>query len=421
MRSVFDQYKQPENQLTHALACALGEDRALLTRFIKEIAGMILPNIKHLQILEQQVPGEDSSYSEEETKRRGLPDAWIHDEEGWALLIESKVQAALTKDQLHRHFRVAERRGFTDIHILVIGVNQPQFDLPHTTFQAWTDIYKWLKNQARSEWARRAAQYMEIWEGKMVAKDKAYLTDGAVTVFSGIPFGDEEPYNYSEAKRLLKLAMDELRKRKDLEHHLAMNPSGAGRGAITGKSGTSVWDLLPIKGSKLGEAFTKFPHLTLSLEHDRVVVIVIVPSGIRPVFRRNIVRLGFAGFSDLMSKVNQNLNEALKSATGAAPWVIVLQRRYPSQRSAAITDAILQYDLRTAFPGSANKRVVKTQSQWLTATYNALEHKKSNLQIAVGAIFPYKNCKAQKSPEILNYIADTWLACKPLLKVMIND
>ena len=90
MRSVFDQYKQPENQLTHALACALGEDRGLLTRFIKEIAGMIPPNIKHLQILEQQVPGEDSSYSEEETKRRGLPDAWIHDEEGWALLLQAK-------------------------------------------------------------------------------------------------------------------------------------------------------------------------------------------------------------------------------------------------------------------------------------------------------------------------------------------
>ncbi|MDO9585760.1 MAG: hypothetical protein Q7I93_04655 [Syntrophales bacterium] len=422
MRSVFDQYKQPENQLTHALACALAEDPALLARFIKEVADMATPIIKHVQILEQQVPGEDSSYSEEETERRGLPDAWIHDGESWALLIESKVQAALTKDQLKRHYRVAERRGYTDINILVIGINRPQFDLPHTTFQAWTDIYKWLKkNQARSEWARRAAQYMEIWEGKMVAKDKAYLTDGAVTVFSGIPFGDEEPYNYSEAKRLLKLAMDDLQNRKDLEHDLGMNPDGERRGAITGKLGKSVWDLLPLKGLKTGEAFTKYPHLTLALEHDRVVVIMTIPSGIRPVFRRNIVRLGFAGFSDLMSKVNQNLNEALKGATGAAPWVIVLQRRYPSQRSAAITDAILQYDLRTAFPGSTNKQVVKTQSQWLTATYNALEDKKSNLQIAVGAIFPYKNCKAQKSPEILNYIADTWLACKPLLKVMIKD
>ena len=84
MRSVFDQYKQPENQLTHALACALGEDRGLLKRFIKEIAGVVPPDIKHLQILEQQVPDEDASYSEEEAERRGLPDAWIRDGEGCA-------------------------------------------------------------------------------------------------------------------------------------------------------------------------------------------------------------------------------------------------------------------------------------------------------------------------------------------------
>jgi hypothetical protein len=424
MRSVFDQYKQPENQLTHALACALCEDRVLLKRFIKEIAGSVPASIKHLQILEQQVPDEDASYSEEEAERRGIPDAWIHDGDGWALLIESKVQAAFKKNQLQRHYGVAKRCGFINIHILAIGIKKPPFDLPQSDlprskFKAWTDIYKWLKKQARSEWARRAAQYMEIWEGKMV--DNAYLTDGSVTVFSGIPFGDEEPYNYTEAKRLLNLAMADLRKRKYLEQDLGMNPSGSGRGAITGKAGKSVWDLLPIKGLKDGEAFTKYPHLTLSLEHDRVVSILIIPSDIKPVFRRNIVMLGFTGFSDLMRKVNQNLNAALKGATGAAPWVIVLQRRYPSQRSAAITDAMLQYDLRTAFPGSANTQVVKTQSQWLTATYNALEHKKSNLQVAVGAIFPYKNCKAQKSPDILNYIADTWLACKPLLKVMIKD
>jgi hypothetical protein len=402
MRSVFDQYHQPENQLTHALACALGEDRDLLKLFIKEIVGMVLTNTKRLQILEQQVPGEDTTYSEEEMERRGLPDAWIHDEEEWALIIESKVQAVLTKDQLQRHFRVAERRGFTDIRILVIGIKQPKFDLPHTKFQEWTDIYKWLKKQTKSEWARRAAQYMEIWEAKMVAKDKAYLTSGAVTVFSGIPFGDEEPYNYIEAKRLLKLAMDDLRKRKDLVYHLAMNPSGAGRGAITGKSGKSVWDFLPIKGLKDGETFTSFPHLTLSLEHDRVVVIVIIPSSIRPAFRRNIVQLGFNGFYEIMSRVNQNLNEALKGAPGAAPWVSVLQRRYSSQRSSAIIDAVLQYDLRTAFPSSANKQTVKIQPQWITVTFNVLEHKKSNLQVAVGAIFPYKNCKAQKITEILN-------------------
>lgn len=83
MRSVFDQYVQPENQLTHALACSLSEDRWLLKRFLKKIARVVPPHTKHLEILEQQLPDEDVEYSEEEKESRGLPDAWIHDGESW--------------------------------------------------------------------------------------------------------------------------------------------------------------------------------------------------------------------------------------------------------------------------------------------------------------------------------------------------
>ena len=416
MRSVFDQYKQPDNQLTHSLVCALGEDSDLLKRFIKEIAGAESPS-KPLQIIEQQLPGEELICSEEEAERRGLPDACIHDGKSWALLIECKVMASLKKDQLRRHSSTAARRGFTDIHILVIGIKQPKFSLPNTKFHAWTEIYKWLRKQNSSEWAKRVAEYMEIWEAKMTE----YLTDGNITEFNGIPFGDKEPYNYIRAKRILKLAMDNLRKCKILERDLAMDPSSVGRGNIKGTSGTSVCDYLPIKVLDPGKAFTTAPHLTLSIKDDCVNALVIVPNAIRPVFRKNILGLGYDGFINLMIHLNRNLNKALRGASGAAPCVIVLQRRYPNQKSVPIIDAMLQYDLRTAFPCSANKKVVKTQSQWLTATYDALKHKNSNLQVAVGAIFPYKNCKAQKDAKILDYIADTWLACKPLLDAMIKD
>jgi len=291
MRSVFDQYKKPENQLTHALVCALGEDADLLKRFIKEIAGAESPSIKQLQIIEQQLPGEELICSEEEAERRGLPDACIHDGKSWALLIECKVMASLKKDQLRRHSSTAARRGFTDIHILVIGIKQPKFSLPNTKFHEWTEVYKWLRKQTSSEWARRIAEYMEIWEGKMT--DTMYLTDGNITEFNGIPFGDKEPYNYIYAKRILKLAMDKLRKRKDLERNLAMDPSSAGRGKITGTSGTSVWDYLPIKVLGTGKAFTRAPHLTLSIKDDCVEALVTVPSAIRPVFRKNIVELEY--------------------------------------------------------------------------------------------------------------------------------
>jgi hypothetical protein len=123
-----------------------------------------------------------------------------------------------------------------------------------------------------------------------------------------------------------------------------------------------------------------------------------------------------------MSDINQRLIKALRAANGAAPWVVVVQRRYPSRRSTSILDAMLQYDLRTAFPPKTRqKQAVKLQPQWLEAIFDALANKRSNLQVSVGAIFPYQQCKIQKSRELLDYVAKTWIACKPLTNILLNQ
>ncbi|MFQ5644817.1 MAG: hypothetical protein ACE5FQ_14125, partial [Thiogranum sp.] len=84
-----------------------------------------------------------------------------------------------------------------------------------------------------------------------------------------------------------------------------------------------------------------------------------------------------------------------------------------------ILDAQIGFDLRTAFPG-AKRNPVKMQPQWLRAAYDGLANKQSNLQIAIGAIYPYAMCKAVKSRMILDHIANTWLSTKPILDVMIK-
>ena len=111
MRNIFDQYKQPENRLTHAVATALGNDRRLLHRFLVQIARCKTPIPKHPKIVEQRLPG-DPPLEELEAERRGLPDVWIHDDGEWSLLIECKVASSVTRNQLDRHLRTAERRGF---------------------------------------------------------------------------------------------------------------------------------------------------------------------------------------------------------------------------------------------------------------------------------------------------------------------
>ena len=412
MRNVFDQYSTPENRLTHALATALYEDRKLLRSFVRWVCGSVPAG--GLEILEQQLPG-DPEPEEDENERGSLPDAWILDGESWSLLIESKIASSLRNDQLCRHLQTAENRGFTDATLMAIAITRPKRELPEgTKFKEWSQVYEWLNNQAsRSDWASRAAKYFEVAERNM--SNEGYLREGSLTKFVGFPFGTGEVYNYLQAKRLLQLAMDELRQREDLIN-LAMNPEAAGRGAITGSQGDSVWDYLRLKGAP--ETFTRYPHLTLSVEKDRLVAVVILPNGIQGRLRKRIIDLGHEGFSGVMAEIASNISSNLHRYSGAAPILEARQRRYPSQRSVPTMDAHLTFDLRTAFPCNSNGSKVKSQPQWLQATFDAFVNKRSNLQLAVGATFPYRTCKATAERGILDGIAASWMACSPLLRTM---
>ena len=188
MRNIFDQYSQQENRLTHALMCALTEDKKLLQYFIRWITGKAAP--KKIKVVEQQLPDEPE-LGENESEKRGLPDAWIFDENNWSLLIESKISATLKNDQLQRHYNTALRRGFSDITLLAIDTVKPKTNLPpYVSFRNWSEIYTWLCAQSNySDWALKTARFMEVAESKWVAE--GYLKEGALTVFSGIPFSDD--------------------------------------------------------------------------------------------------------------------------------------------------------------------------------------------------------------------------------------
>jgi hypothetical protein len=416
MRNVFSQYQQPENRLTHALVCALAEDSYLLKRFTRWTTGRAAPRGK-IQIIEQQCPGEEARREDEAT---GIPDAWIFNDDGWALLIESKITAHLSAPQLRRHLATAARRGFPNATLLAVTVREEAPSIKGDVIALpWVKVYGWLsRERRRSKWAARCASYMEILESDLIEQGK--LREGGVTAFSGIPFDLENPYSYLEAKRLLKLAMDELRREPKLKRELRMDPTAPGRGAITGSEGPAVWDFLRLRHAKGAQSFTQYPHLTLAIERDRLLAIVTIPNSIRADLRRRLLDLGLDGFSALLSEVNERLAKALRGDKGAAPRVVVVQRRYMTQSSPAIHDASLDFDLRTVFQTSRRrgKRIVKPQPQWLSATFNALSKKRSNLQIAIGASFPYAQSSTVREREIIDRIAATWIACKPLLTTM---
>ena len=417
MRNVFDQYTQPENKVTHALATALHEDKTLLNDFIK-IFGHKGCLKSSLEVVEQQIPGE-AEITEDAYEERGLPDAWIFDDNDWSLLIESKVQATLTKGQITRHYKTALRYGFEKVLVLAIDVKPPSFQLPsYCKFIYWSDVYSWLiKHSTKAIWAAQVVRYFEIAETRFV--ETGYMTEGALTTFTGIPFDKDTPYNYLEAKRILKLLMGELKKEKRLSKELGLDLNSSGRGAITGKSGDSVWDYLPMKIASESNNHTDYPHFTISISRERLFALVTMPHRIKTQFRNNLIKPGYDYFYNIFGDVTRNFSSATQQVPNAVPTVEVVQRRYKTQRSIPNIDALLSYDLRTAF--NEKSIPVKEQPNWLESTYQVFNPKKGNTQLVVGMVFNFKDCSNElQSKKIVNSIVDSWIACKPFVKALIE-
>jgi hypothetical protein len=413
LRNLFDQYCQAENRVTHALLSALNEDRRLLRLFLRDLVKAKPPvDARKLAVLEQQYPGEEEP-SEEELDRRGIPDGWIAaEEQAWCVLIESKVLASLRAAQIESHRRTAARRGFTTVIAVAITPHRAATPPQRTVMLEWRDIYAWLRH-ADSVWAGRAADYLEIVEAKLI--EAGQLGEGTLTMFSGFPFGRDHPYTYLEGKRLLGLALGELRARRDLRQRLGMNPKDPGRPAITGSRDEGVWNFLSLSSASDAAKHTHYPHLTLSIGAWGVGAMVTVPNAVNSRMRQHIKALGQDGFHTLVKQIVRNMKPLLREYPGVAPWFGGLQRRWPSLKAIPYVDATIGFDLRTA--GTASEGP-KPQLRWLEAGYGSFINKQgSNYEIQLGAIFRYERCPELRHPNATDLIARAWLACGPLVNL----
>jgi hypothetical protein len=255
---------------------------------------------------------------------------------------------------------------------------------------------------------------MTVAEGRMVAAE--YLKEGTLTSFEGLPFDRENPYTYREAKRILGLLMGEMRTRRQLADRLGADLEAPGRKAITGTDANSVWNFLRLGKSDGEDAFTKHPHLTLSIQWNRALVQVTVPNGLDGQLRKALVGLGAARFKEVLAKVSKGTRPILVKEPAAVPYLMLLQRHYPSQRSEGIVDARLEFDLRTAFGDGGCP--VKEQPEWLDLAHNAFAGRRSNLQLSVGVAFPYGICGSVRNRGFADMVERSWLACLPLIEAM---
>jgi hypothetical protein len=423
MRNVFDQYGQWENRITHALMSALAEDRRLLRAFLREIAHWEPEGGRKLEVEEQRLVGEIEDDAPAKEGKGGLPDGWIHDGESWSLLIESKVGAKLGIDQLDRHLREARLRGFDEVRLLAIVVNEARFELPaEVSVVEWRQIYHWLQGSAeQSRWAVLAAEYMEVAETQMI-QDGLKL-DGALTEFMGIPFGPDRPYSYGEAKRVLRLLTEELRKDPRISKELSINPKRDGRPAITGKAGDLVWDFLWFKQAGPAEKFTTYPHVNVVIRRDGVAARLVIPNSLKSTIRKRLTNLDQAEYAHLLGEVERNTRSILKRFPDAVPTAVGLHRHFLGQKVSVI-DARLDFDLRTiAATRRKNSNLpIKICDAWVEATWEALRKSGINFELGIGVHLPYskKMPLAAKSAAI-DFFAESWLACRPLLHVLFPE
>jgi hypothetical protein len=409
VRSIFDQYTQPENRLTHALACALHHDRALLVPFLKWLGIREIPAASTLHISQQTVPG--SYEAEDEPDPRGLPDLAVFDDDGWAVLFESKVQSGLTADQLQRHAKTAKRSGYTGAVIVAFTVDTPKSTLPSGVIHRhWREVYSWFNQRTvNSFMAAQLIDFFRAFERHAILNE--YEIRGTITMFDGLRFDADTPYTYAEAKRLIRLLGDQVQSRSDLRK-LGVDPKGARRSAITGRAGDAVWDYLPLKQARGSSNFTAFPHLTMSISNRRSVASITVPNGIKGGFRSNLRDGEITQFSDMLLRIEDNMRPLVKKCVNARPNVYAIQRHYKSQRSTATTDATIEADLRTLVRGGSGG--IKHQPEWAEAIYRLIVQKRSNIQFGVEMRFDYQ-CPLVRSPECADLFAQAWIACKPLL------
>ncbi|MCK4627453.1 MAG: hypothetical protein KAT56_00545 [Sedimentisphaerales bacterium] len=413
MRNIFDQYDQQENRLTHALICTLANDKKLIPPFLRWLKGENIPPLKNIHIGQQQPPGQEAKVEKE--GKGSIPDACFFDDEGWALVIESKVQDKIRIGQLRRHRQTAACYGYENAHVVLIAVDHPSKSqiLPDGVhYVSWKAVYQWFVHRSKmSDWAGRLVEYMQVFEANMIDHD--YNIRGTLTMFSGFHFDEEHPYTYREGKRLIRLMGQEFRKNKHLVRELGLDPEGQGRKGI-GKD-EKIWDFIPLKKAE-GKAFTAYPHATIFMSSKEAGVAITVPNAFKGWVKRCLKKIGTDEFGSLLSKIEKNLQGCIKQSPGTRPIIYILQRQYKGQKS-HVKNGRLEVDLRTLV--NDEKTGLKHQPMWLEAIYSILTHKRTNIQLGIEVRFPYSE-KAMQSAKALDIMADAWIAMKPMLDFVMK-
>ena len=228
-------------------------------------------------------------------------------------------------------------------------------------------------------------------------------------IFNGFPFGAVD-FGYDEGKKVLRLAMEKLRKHPGLLYEIGIDPNHTGKNDRNIRNdGGVVWNVLVFKAAGDWQAF---PHLTLGVGNEYVSAMVTLPAKAPIGYWRALAEHREESFRCMVKEVLKEMDPVLLDCDGMEPRLRVRQRRQSSNSKRTFMDAYIDIDLRTCIDDA--------KSLWIDAVFDAVENKKSGikLELQIGAKFPYRPYIA--GPDALDYVAQAWIACKPYIDVLFE-
>jgi len=422
IRNVFDQYEQQENRLTHALVQVLARNASLAREFLCRFAEGFAPAPEEEILIScQRFPDHEGEPLTEEAVQqesagRGIPDFWMYgrsaaDGTEWAVVCECKVVGSPSLGQLRSHIRRGQSQGFRNLEIVTITPDPiPQELFRHLSdvrvvSKTWTDVYQFLRRHSHSP---LVADFLDFIMGEYSMQ---------ALKFPGIPFDANQRYDETAAIRFLRALMRELRPRLEASKVLPILPisSETAKKPITGP-----WDVVPFSFAASDDNFTKYPHITVSLEPEGCGVQITLPNNAKSVYWKRVRSRGNQELLDTLRKVANDLGPRTPLERGLMEPSLILYleqvhfyaMRYPTR------DGQMSFDVSTTLGGQPEGHI-RPVGAWLPALSSILgATTRANFELGLKVQYPYADGGACRSEDFVEVLAKSAEALHPFLALL---
>lgn len=403
LTSLYDQYSNQENRLTHALLHTIGSSHKIFVKFLKDFTGIryVLGRDTY-EISTQKVPL--SHVDKDPDKVDSVPDAWIVEPNNKiGIIIEVKdVSNYVKRGQLSSHLRRLSNYQHQYLVVITPDLKEPEIisslqgscqNRQNVIWRSWDDFYRWLF-KLKNGYSSNSK------EGFLIRSMLTYLQKRrSVLWFQGIFFTSE--FNVYEAKDILNAEMEALQGTiRRLYRNLVIR-----RPVITTMHLRSVWDCFGVE-----DGVTNDIHITFSIHEEYHDIGIIVPNAAKPCWTR-LRKI----FSD--DEREEELLNTLKNLRKGAPKLFLeFSHRHFITRRKAKWDAHLVFNIDTKGPPFIKKKSkTKEFPVWYEAIKTAISKKRRvNGQLRFGVRFYFDETPNIGSPEFIKTARDTLKELKPL-------